>query len=187
MEIKIIVAMDRHGGIGFKNRLPWETYNDQTDRWENPLKEDMRHFVNLTRGHTLLMGRKTWESLPKKMRQDSGRRYIVLTRNTDYVAENATTVYDFDPGVKPSILQSGNEEVFVIGGRQIYEMFEPVASVMYITKVDGEFEVDTYFPHYDRVGWKERLPRLQDFVSSNDGKTPYNLRFIELTRSHPKA
>lgn len=169
--------MDQHGGIGFKNNLPWG----------DPIPAYMLRFKALTLGKTVLMGRKTWESLPEKYRPLPGRRNIVLTRDKEYVAENATTVYDFDPRVKPSILQSGNEEVFVIGGREIYKMFEQLASFMYITKVDGEFEVDTYFPHYNRAGWKERLPKLQDFVSRHDGKTPYDLRFIELVRSHPKA
>lgn len=176
MQIKLVVAMDRNGGIGFKNKLPWG----------EPISAYIHNFKKLTLGKTVLMGRKTWESLPEKFRPLPGRRNIVLTRDRDYVANNAYTVYNFDPSIAPSILQNSKEEIFVIGGRQLFEIFEPLATKMYITLIDAEFEVDTYFPSYDRVGWKQKLPNPKDFVPKGD-TSHFNLQFIEMTRTHPLA
>lgn len=134
--ISLLVAVDQNRLIGRKGTLPWR------------LPADVKYFKEITMGHPIVMGRKTWESLPK--RPLPGRKNIVLTQNIDYQAPGADIIHD--PGELAN--KVGQEEVFVIGGAQVFSYFLPVADRLYITEIDHVFEGDTYFPQYDVDKWR---------------------------------
>ena len=138
-EIVIIAAVARNRVIGKDNRLLWN------------IPEDMAHFKALTTGHTVVMGRKTWESLPPRFRPLPGRRNIVITRQTDYAAPGAEVVNSLEVALK---LASTAATVFVIGGEQIYSQALAVADRLEITEVDLEPQGDTWFPEIAAVDWE---------------------------------
>lgn len=138
--IILIAAVARNGVIGKDNALPWH------------LPEDMRHFKALTTGHAVLMGRKTWESLPPKFRPLPNRRNIVLTRDASYVAPGAIVVHSLDAAVK---VGAGETALFVIGGAELYRHMLPLADRLELTEIDADFEGDAHFPACDRSQWRE--------------------------------
>lgn len=145
--LSIIVAMADNRAIGKDNDLLWH------------LSGDLKRFKKLTTGHPVVMGRKTWDSLPK--RPLPGRQNIVMTANPDFVAEGATVVHSinelFDLLRKlPACDNRGqaarvpaDDEVFVIGGASIYEALLPFTNRLYVTRVYRDFEADVYFPTID--------------------------------------
>lgn len=135
--ISIIVAVSEDLGIGRKNELLWR------------LPEDMKRFKELTTGNTVVMGKKTWESLPK--RPLKGRKNVVITDIQDEVFEEAVAAYSIDDAVSKC---KGDKEVFIIGGGSIYRQFMPVADRLYITHVHGKAEADVFFPEIDPKVWK---------------------------------
>ncbi|MDI6750965.1 MAG: dihydrofolate reductase [Pseudomonadota bacterium] len=137
--IVIIAAVAKNGVIGKENALPWR------------LPEDMAHFKALTLGHTVIMGRKTWESLPPKFRPLPNRRNVVVTRNVDYAAPGAEVVHSLDEAVK---LGAGGT-AFVIGGAELYAHALPLADRLELTEIDADIEGDAYFPALDRAEWRE--------------------------------
>ncbi|MDE1548461.1 dihydrofolate reductase [Jeotgalibaca caeni] len=132
--ICLIWAEDEQGAIGKDGGLPWR------------LPNDMKFFKNTTMGHTVLMGRKTFESM--KRRPLPGRNNIVLTRQKDYEAPGATVIHDLD---SLHTMIKG-KDMYVIGGSEIYQMFLPLADVLWRTKIIGDFDGDTFFP---AVNWDE--------------------------------
>lgn len=134
----IIAAVAKNGVIGKDNALPWH------------LPEDMRHFKTLTTGHAVLMGRKTWESLPPKFRPLPNRRNLVLTRDASYVAPGATVLHSLDEAVK---VGAGETALFVIGGAELYCQMLPWADRLELTEIDADFEGDAHFPAFDRTQW----------------------------------
>lgn len=139
-EIVIIAAVARNRVIGKDNRLLWN------------IPEDMAHFKALTAGHTVVMGRKTWESLPPRFRPLPGRRNIVISRQTDYPAPGAELADSLENALK---LASTATVVFIIGGEQIYRQAIAVADRLEITEVDLEPEGDTWFPEIAAVDWEK--------------------------------
>lgn len=128
--IRIIVALDRHGAIGRDGDLVFH------------LREDLRRFKALTMGSTLVMGRKTFESLPGAL---PGRRNIVVTRQADYVAPGIETAPDFETAI--DMASDGPGDTFIIGGAQIYGQALPVANRLDLTLIPQVAEApDTYFP-----------------------------------------
>ncbi len=139
-EIVIIAAVARNRVIGRDNQLLWN------------IPEDMAHFKALTAGHTVVMGRKTWESLPPRFRPLPGRRNIVVTRQADYAAPGA----DVATSLKNALKQASTATlVFIIGGEQIYTQALAVADRLEITEVDLEPEGDTWFPEIAAVDWEK--------------------------------
>jgi dihydrofolate reductase len=137
--LTLIAAVASNGVIGVRNRLPWH------------LPADLRHFTALTTGRTVIMGRKTWESLPDKFRPLPGRRNIVVTRNAGYRAGGATVV-----GSLPAALAAAaGDEAFVIGGAELYAAALPLADRLQLTEIDADFDGDTHFPVIDRHEWHE--------------------------------
>lgn len=141
MDISIIVAMTYDGLMGENGKLPWR------------IKKDMKHFSDLTKGQPIVMGRKTYESLPNNYRPLPGRENIVLTRNSDYnphpdVACVRTLNDAFD-------MYLGSDKVFIGGGSEVYKLALPVADSLEITWVDGEYKGDTYFPKVDWKKWEK--------------------------------
>jgi dihydrofolate reductase len=137
--IVIVAAVAKNGVIGRDNALPWQ------------LPEDMRHFRALTTGHAVLMGRKTWESLPPKFRPLPNRRNFVLTRDASYAAPGATVVHSLDDALK---VGAGETALFVIGGAELYRHLLPQAQRMELTEIDAEFAGDARFPDFDRAQWR---------------------------------
>lgn len=135
MSLSIIVARARNGVIGRDNRLIWH------------LPDDLKRFKALTMGHPIVMGRKTFESLPKVL---PGRVHYVLTGNPDYqVPEGVLLFHD----VKKLLAALPAGESFVIGGEHMYRELLPYADTMYITEIEEDFEGDAYFPCFDPFRW----------------------------------
>ena len=139
-EIVIIAAVARNRVIGKDNRLLWN------------IPEDMAHFKALTSGHTVVMGRKTWESLPPRFRPLPGRRNIVISRQPDYAAPGAEVADSLENALK---LASTAAVVFVIGGEQIYTQAMAVADRLEITEVNLAPEGDAWFPEIAAVDWEQ--------------------------------
>ena len=137
--LSIVVAKAKNNIIGKNNELVWH------------LPEDLKRFKNLTTGHTIIMGRKTFESLGRVL---PNRKHIIFSKNPDFKVkdENVEVVHSL---LQIQELIEGNEEVFVIGGAMIYNFLMPYVKKMYVTQIDKEFEGDAFFPKIDENIWKE--------------------------------
>jgi dihydrofolate reductase len=138
-DIVLIAAVARNRVIGRDNTLLWN------------IPADMVHFKALTAGHTVVMGRKTWESLPPRFRPLPGRRNIVISRQRDYAVPGAELADSLESGLK---LASTATTVFVIGGEQIYRQAMPLANRLEITEVALEPEGDAWFPEIVPGDWE---------------------------------
>ena len=138
--LSLIAAVARNRAIGKDNQLLWH------------LPEDMRHFRETTRGKPVVMGRKTWESLPEKFRPLPGRQNIVVSRDPAYKAHGADLAGSLEGALA---LAGGAEEVFVIGGEQLYRAALPFADRLYLTEVELEPEADAFFPELNPAVWQE--------------------------------
>ena len=138
--ISLIAVVARNRAIGRNNALLWH------------LPEDLRHFREVTRGKPVIMGRKTWESLPQAFRPLPGRRNIVVSRNPAYEADGAECATTLDAAIN---LCQDAEESFVIGGEQIYRQALPFADRLYLTEVDEDADGDAYFPEFALDDWQE--------------------------------
>lgn len=130
--ISIIAAHDQNQGIGYRNQLPWY------------IPEDLLYFKKMTLGKTIVMGRKTFESIGRPLPK---RKNVVVTRQQDYSAEEVTVVHSLQQALSLANIDAG---LMVIGGEQMYREALPLADRLYLTLVKGTFEVDTYFPRYDQ-------------------------------------
>lgn len=135
--LSIIVAIGRNRAIGKENELLWS------------IPDDIRRFKETTTGHPVIMGRKTWESLPPSFRPLPNRTNIVITRDSEYKAPGATIVSSFPEALSYARDGEGAEEIFAIGGQWVYECALPFASRLYLTVIDGEKEGDAFFPAYE--------------------------------------
>lgn len=160
--ISIIVAVDENNAIGKDNKLLCH------------LPNDLKYFKSVTQGHTVIMGRKTFESLPNGALPN--RRNLVISRNKSLHYDRA----EIFPSLEDALNTCKNEEeVFVIGGATIYREAMPLADKLYITVIHHEFEgADTFFPVIDNTEWKEISVQKQ----SVDEKNKYNHSFIIYTR-----
>lgn len=134
----IIAAIGKNRELGKGGQLLWH------------IPEDMRRFKELTMGHPVIMGRKTWESLPEKYRPLPNRTNIVVTRQTGYKAEDATVVDGLSDAFLTAEKAEGANETFVIGGGELYTAALPYATRLYLTLVDATAEADTFFPPYEQ-------------------------------------
>lgn len=139
MIISLIVAMDEAGGIGKGGALPWH------------LNADLRRFKALTIGHHILMGRKTYESIGKPL---PGRMNVVISRDAEYVAEGCQVVNSLEDALALASSRSENE-VFIIGGSEIFAQALPLADRLYLTRVHALLDCDTFFPAFEAQTWKE--------------------------------
>ncbi|MCA9973391.1 MAG: dihydrofolate reductase [Anaerolineales bacterium] len=147
--ISLVVALDRNGVIGVNGRLPWR------------LPDDMARFRALTLGKPVVMGRKTYESIPARFRPLPGRHNIVVTRNPAYAAPGATVV----SSPEAALAAAGDApEVMIGGGAALYAAFLPRADRLYLTRVDAAYAGDTFFPPLDPAAWREvaREPHAVD-------------------------
>jgi dihydrofolate reductase len=161
MILTTIAAVAQNGVIGNNNELIWR------------LPDDLKHFKNLTKGHTMIMGRKTWESIGAKPLPH--RRHIIITRNFDYDAEDAEVVSTIDEALE---LAKGDEKVFIVGGGEIYKLAMPYINRMELTIVHHDFEGDTYFPEFNYANWKEVASELHEA----DERHAYPFSFLTLER-----
>ena len=138
MKISIIAALDENGGIGHHGRLPWR------------LVTDMMRFRALTMGHHLVMGRKTWEAIGRSL---PGRTMIVVTRNRDFQITEGFVVHSFLAAVEVAAARN-EDELFVIGGGELYALAVPMATRMYLTRVHAIVPADVYFPGYNPAEWE---------------------------------
>lgn len=135
--ISIIVALARNRAIGLNGNLIWH------------LSADLKYFKRVTTGHTVIMGYKTFLSLPNQ-RALPNRRNIIISSHLEQVPEGFELVHSIQETVN---MVHDEEETFVIGGGSIYEQFLPHADKLYLTRIDKEFEADTYFPYIDFDEW----------------------------------
>lgn len=152
--ISIIAALGHDRVIGNGTDLLWR------------LPEDLKHFKEITAGHPVIMGRKTWESLPEKFRPLPGRLNIVVTRSGWYETEGAVVVHSFPEALSYAKEAAGSEEIFAIGGGEIYRAALPFSSRLYLTLVDDATPGITTFPDYsDFVNELSREDHAENGIS----------------------
>ncbi len=157
--VSIIVAVAENGVIGDKNTLLWH------------ISEDLRNFKRVTSGHPVVMGRKTWESLGRPL---PGRENVVVTRQKDLSIEGVRTVHSLEEAYA---LFPADEEIFVIGGAEIYAKALPDADRFYLTRVHHAYEGDTSFPEWDRKQW--RLVSGERFERGEKYPYPFSIEVYE--------
>ncbi|MFC4322762.1 dihydrofolate reductase [Litchfieldia salsa] len=153
--ISLLVAMDKNKLIGKDNDLPWR------------LPADLAYFKNLTMGHPIVMGRKTYESIGRPL---PGRENIIITRNLSYAVEGCEVINSTEEIIE---LSKTKKEIFVIGGSEIFKEILPFVDKLYITEIEEEFEGDTFFPNFNLENWdlKTREKGIKD------EKNPYEYYF----------
>jgi dihydrofolate reductase len=138
MRVSLIAAMARNRVIGRDNRLPWR------------LPPDLRRFKQLTMGHTLLVGRKTFESIGRPL---PGRTMLVASRQEDYRPQGVQVVRSVQEALDVA-REGGETELFVAGGAEIYRQTLPVADRLHLTRIEEDVPGDAYFPEYDETRWR---------------------------------
>ena len=162
--LSMIAALSRNFAIGLDNRLLWH------------ISEDLVNFKALTMGKPIIMGRKTFDSIGRPL---PGRANIVVSRDTQWQAEGVQVARSVNAAINAAHLaceDSGQDEIMVIGGEQIYRQALPSATRLYLTEVDVEMAADTFFPDFVRVDWREleRRPGIQS--------ADYAYQFVTLER-----
>ena len=158
--ISIIAAISEDCGIGKNNDLLWN------------IPEDLKRFKRLTLGKTVIMGRKTWESLPRKPLP--GRENIVITDVQGETIQNAVTAYSIEDALSKC---EDDKDIFIIGGGSIYRQFMPLAGRLYITHVHKSVPADIYFPEIDKNTWK--IVEKDDSESNKIDTIPYTYIIYE--------
>ena len=155
-KIHIIAAVGENMELGYQNQLLCH------------LPADLKHFKTLTTGHTIVMGRKTWDSLPIKPLPH--RRNIVLTSNPTFSFEGVESASSVETLFS---LLCEDETIFIIGGASLYQTFLPYADKLYLTRIQSSFLADTFFPTIDFTKWR----LIEEIVQHKDDKNPYSLIF----------
>jgi len=158
--VSLIVAMARNRVIGINNTLPWH------------LPADLKHFKTLTTGHHIVMGRKTYQSIGKPL---PGRTSVVVTRNPGYAPPGVITVNSIEAAVSAC---GDDDEIFVIGGAELYRQAMAFADRVYLTEIDAEIPGDAHFTELDSKQWQEtgRISHV------SDEKNPYPYHFVVYDR-----
>lgn len=164
-EIIIVVAMDEKRGIGKDGKLPWPR-----------IPEDIQRFKDETLGNPVIMGRKTYESIPQKFRPLPDRQNIVITRNIDLELPGCNIAHSLAEAI--DIATSSNpRRISIIGGGEVYRSALAIADTLYLTQIEGDFDADTFFPEY-----KNQFPYLlKERRSEYQG---LNYSFVDLTRNN---
>ncbi|GAA3584963.1 dihydrofolate reductase [Snuella lapsa] len=150
-ELTIIVAAAENNAIGKDNKLIWH------------LSDDLKHFKNLTNGHHIIMGRKTFESFPKPL---PNRTHVVITRQSNYtVPDGVIVVNNLEDAIDAS---KDDNQPFIIGGGEIYKQAMHIADKIELTRVHANFEADTFFPEIDTTVWKETANTFCEKDDKND-------------------
>ncbi|MDQ3192333.1 MAG: dihydrofolate reductase [Bacteroidota bacterium] len=154
-----VVAVAKNNVIGKDNTLPWH------------LPADLRFFKNLTTGHHMIMGRKTFDSFGKPL---PNRTSVVITRQNDYQPEGCIVVHSIEEAIKVAAVE---EEIFIIGGSEIFKQTMPIADRIYLTRIHEDFEGDTIFPELNKEEWE--LKEKQDFEADEKNKYSYSFCIYE--------
>ena len=162
MKISLIVAMASNRVIGLNNKMPWH------------LSADLKKFKKITMGSPILMGRKTHESIGKPL---PGRTNIIISRNLDYRQDGCLVFNDLKIALKKACESA--EEVFVIGGSDVYEAILPIADTIYLTIINREFQGDAFFPEIDLNDWSEVA--REDIKDDPDAAFSYSFLKLEKT------
>lgn len=160
--ISFLVAMDQNNVIGYNNDIPWH------------LPRDLRFFRELTTGHTIIMGRKTYDSIGKPL---PNRRNVVITRQNVELPDEVEVIHDLNT-LYEWHKENPHEELFVIGGGNIFKQVLPHADRMYITLIEDTFEGDTYFPDFPEEEWT----LTEKEKGEKDEKNPYDYYFLQYDR-----
>ena len=158
--LSLIVAMAKNRVIGADNRIPWH------------LPNELKLFKSLTMGHHIVMGRRTYESIGRLL---PGRTTVIVTRQKDYAVEGAVVAHSVREAIDAC---KGDDEIFVIGGADLFRETLPVADRLYLTTVDAEPEGDTFMPAFDDSQWNETSAKSFD----RDEKHAYSYRLSVLDR-----
>ena len=159
MSIAIIAAVGKNNELGKNNDLIWH------------IKEDMQFFKKTTTGSTVIMGRKTFESLPKAL---PNRRNVVISSNKNYKADGAEVV----DSVQSALNVTDKDSVFIIGGASVYKAFLPYADVIYLTEIEAECpDADTYFPEFDKSNYSRE-------VLSTTSENGIDFSFVKYTKNN---
>ena len=142
MNISIIAAVSKNQIIGKDNQLVWN------------LQKDMKYFSNVTKGHSVIMGRRNWDSIPKKWRPLPQRKNIILSKNKELNIRGATVTNTIEEAIEIS-RSNNDDEIFIIGGGEIYNLGIPLSDKLYITEIHSKVDGDTYFPVWNKKEWKE--------------------------------
>ncbi len=143
MIVSLIAALTQNKVIGKNNDLPWQ------------LPDDMKYFMQKTKGHHVIMGRKNYDSIPEKFKPLPNRTNIVVTRQKNFQAKDCHVVHSLEDAM--AIAEQQNEpEVFLIGGAEIYKQGLPFTNRMYLTEIKTNLEGDTFFPEFNKQLWKEQ-------------------------------
>jgi dihydrofolate reductase len=162
MKISLVVAMASNRVIGLNNKMPWH------------LSADLKKFKKITMGSPILMGRKTHESIGKPL---PGRTNIIVSRNLNYRQDGCLVFNDLETALKKA--GESAEEVFVIGGSDIYDAILPIADTIYLTIINREFQGDAFFPEIDLNNWTE--VEREDIKDDPDAAFSYS--FLKLERT----
>lgn len=161
MKIALIAVIDQNNGIGKDNKLLCH------------LPADLKRFKTLTTGNSIIMGRKTFESLPNGSLPN--RRNIVITYNPDYFAKDCNIAHSVEKAIE---LSDKDKECFIIGGEQIYKIFMEKADILYITKIHHSFEADAFFPAIESNKWQ----LFENLYNEPDEKNIYPYSFQSYSR-----
>lgn len=153
--------MERNGVIGRDGDLPWH------------LSADLKRFKQLTMGHHIIMGRKTFDSIGRLL---PGRTSVVVTRQPDFSAEGAIVVHGLSDAL---VAASGDEEAFIIGGAQIYEQAVAIVDRIYLTEVDADVTGDAQFPDFDRTEWT--IIESTQYPADDRNDHPHTFTVLERT------
>lgn len=160
--LSIIVAVAQNGAIGKDSQLIWH------------ISDDLKRFKKLTTGHAILMGRKTFESLPNGALPN--RENIVLTGDRHLSLHGCTMIHSIEEAVEK--YAKSDEEVFVIGGGMVYNALLPFVGKLYLTRIHESFDADTYFPEIDYAEWEV----LSDEHHEKGGNNQFDFSFVDLQR-----
>ena len=168
MKVSIVVAVADNNAIGKEGNLLWR------------LPRDMQYFKEVTWGHHVLMGRKTWDSIPPKFSPLPGRVNIIVTRQKGFVCEGCKVVQSVDEGIEFA-RQCGEHELMVIGGGEIYRQALAQTDKIYLTKVNHTFsDADTFFPVLSAHEWNT----LNSEMNMADEKNEFDFEFVVLERKN---
>lgn len=160
MKISLIAAISLNNLIGKDNDLPWK------------LPKDMKYFMETTKGHHVIMGRKNYDSIPKKFMPLPNRTNIVLSRNTELEVPGCILINDIQKGIDLA-REAGESELFIIGGSDIYNLALPIADRLYLTEVNVFLDGDVYFPAIDYSKWN----KVSSASHPSDEKHVYSFEF----------
>ena len=165
MQVSILVAVGQNGEIGKDNRLLWK------------LSDDLKLFKKRTLGHVIIMGRKTYDSIGKPL---PGRVNIVISQNKNLKIEGCTVVHSLEEAIKSAEEQTDKEEIFIIGGQQIFDIAAPIATKLYLTEVNAAFaDADVFFDVSPFKNWE--IASTQSFSKSDKNEYSFDIKELNKT------